>query len=99
MITGDRPDQTPTIHPLYRDGASRTVADSRLREIESSLDDSAAHDDLRIKIAALRRDFSLRTDPTRTIIDFPTFRQRLEDLTRQERLANQDPDVNVGPGY
>ncbi|MEQ4306268.1 AAA family ATPase [Plantactinospora sp. B6F1] len=83
----------------YRDGASRTVADSRLREIESSLDDSAAHDDLRIRIAALRRDFSLRTDPTRTITDFPTFRQRLEDLTRQERLASQDPDVTVGPGY
>uniref|UniRef100_UPI001BCA8981 ATP-dependent nuclease n=1 Tax=Rhizomonospora bruguierae TaxID=1581705 RepID=UPI001BCA8981 len=83
----------------YREGVTRTVADSRLREIESSLDDSAAHDDLRIKIAALRRDFSLRTDPTRTITDFPSFRQRLEDLTRQERLANQDPDVNVGPGY
>ncbi|WP_433552553.1 AAA family ATPase [Micromonospora zamorensis] len=83
----------------YQDGASRTVADSRLREIESSLDDSAAHDDLRIKIAALRRDFSLRTDPTRTISDFPTFRQRLEDLTRQERLANQDPDIDIGPGY
>lgn len=83
----------------YQDGASRTVADSRLREIESSLDDSAAHDDLRIKIAALRRDFSLRTDPTRTISDFPTFRQRLEGLTRQERLANQDPDIDTGPGY
>ncbi|MET8311359.1 hypothetical protein [Micromonospora sp. NPDC005173] len=83
----------------YQDGASRTVADSRLREIESSLDDSAAHDDLRIKIAALRRDFSLRTDPTRTISDFPTFRQRPEDLTRQERLANQDPDIDIGPGY
>jgi predicted ATP-dependent endonuclease of OLD family len=83
----------------YRDGATRTVADSRLREIESSLDDSAAHDDLRIKIAALRRDFALRTDPTRTITDFPHFRQRLEDLTRQERLANQDPDDNIGPGY
>ncbi|GAA3913673.1 AAA family ATPase [Actinoplanes auranticolor] len=83
----------------YRDGASRTIADSRLREIESSLDDSAAHDALKIRIAALRRDFSLRTDPTRTITDFPAFRQRLEDLTRLERLANQDPEVNIGPGY
>jgi predicted ATPase len=83
----------------YRDGATRTIADSRLREIESSLDDSAAHDDLRIKIAALRRDFTLRTDPTRTITDFPAFRQRLEDLTRQERLANQDPETNDGASY
>jgi hypothetical protein len=82
----------------YRDGATRTIADSRLREIESSLDDSAAHDDLRIKISALRRDFTLRTDPTRTITDFLDFRQRLEDLTRQERLANQDPETN-GAGY
>lgn len=83
----------------YRDGATRTIADSRLREIENSLDDSVAHDDLRIKIAALRRDFTLRTDPTRSIPNFPVFRQRIEDLTLQERLANQDPEPNVGPGY
>jgi hypothetical protein len=83
----------------YRDGATRTIADSRLREIESSLDDSAARDDLRIKIAALRRDFTLRTDPTKTITDFPAFRQGLEDLTRQERLANHDPKTDTSTGY
>ncbi|RKF23865.1 hypothetical protein [Micromonospora globbae] len=84
----------------YQTGATRTLADSRLREIESSLDDSAAHDVFRLGVARLRRDFALRTDPTKPIDDFPSFRQRLEDLTRQERLESQEPEEeHAGPGY
>lgn len=79
----------------YRDGASRTIADSRLCEIESSLDDSAAHDDLKIKIAALRRGFSLRTGPT--ITDFPPSGARESHSPGTPREPG--PDVDTSPGY
>lgn len=76
----------------FQDGSTRTVADSRLREIEASLDDSVAHDQLRLTIAALRRDFKLRVDPTTPVPNFPQFRLKLEDLHLLERVQEPDDD-------
>lgn len=84
----------------YQTGAPRSIADGRLREIEASLDNSVAHDTFKLGIARLRRDFALRTDPMQPIDDFPSFRQRLEDLTLRERLESQESDADSdGPEY
>ncbi|MCQ4152011.1 ATP-binding protein [Rhodococcus qingshengii] len=76
----------------YPDGASRSLADSRLREIEASLDEVASNDAFRLGIARLRRDFRLRDDPTKPIDDFKDFREQLDNLLHQERLENQDKE-------
>lgn len=84
----------------YQSGARRALADSRLREIENSLEDTAAHDIFRNGIARLRRDFALRVDPTKSIENYSEFRRRLEDLTVLERLNSQEPDQDhTGPAY
>lgn len=76
----------------FQTGAPRSVADSRLREVESSLDETvASHDAFRLGIARLRREFELRVDPEQLIENFSTFRQKLEDLTRLERLESLEP--------
>lgn len=76
----------------FPDGSTKAVAESRLREIEASLDDSVAHDQLRLAIAALRRDYNLRIDPTTPVKDFPLFRRKIEDLHLLERVQDSDED-------
>jgi hypothetical protein len=75
----------------YREGATRSLADSRLREIEAALDDIAVHDEVRSQILAIRRDYKLRQDATMPVENFENFRLRLESLLHVERIESQDP--------
>lgn len=75
----------------YQEGATRAIADSRLREIEGALADIASHDIVRQKISGIRRDFHLRQDPNKPVDEFESFVQRFRGLLLQERLASQSP--------
>ncbi|WP_154677222.1 AAA family ATPase [Parafrankia discariae] len=76
----------------YNEGATRSLAENRLQEIEATLEDIALHDAIRRQIAAIRRDFRLKQDPLRPVENFEQFRERLSGLLLQERLATQDVD-------
>ncbi|UOZ05689.1 ATP-dependent endonuclease [Amycolatopsis sp. WQ 127309] len=76
----------------YQEGATRSLADARLREIEAALADIASHDVVRQKISSIRRDFHLRQEPNKPIEDYANFTDRLRGLLVQERLASQSSD-------
>lgn len=61
-----------------------------IEEIEAALEDSEAGDRARLAVEKIRRDFVLDEDLTRPIDAFDEFRDRIEGLRYEERLATQE---------
>ena len=61
-----------------------------IEEIGAALEDSEAGDRARLAVEKIRRDFLLDEDLTRPIDAFDEFRERIEGLRYEERLAPQD---------
>jgi predicted ATPase len=66
-----------------------------VEEVEGSLENSDAGDRIRLAAEKLRRDFELDEDLTEPIGRYEEFRDRVEGLRYEERLATQNPKVVV----
>jgi energy-coupling factor transporter ATP-binding protein EcfA2 len=75
-------------NPTTRENGRRLVD-----EASNSVEDSDAGERVKLKAAAMRRDFHLDEDLTKPIENFPDFRERVRALRYEERLASQDDKV------
>jgi predicted ATPase len=78
-------------HP---DQATREQAALFLRDIEDALDESLESDAARDVARALKRDFSLGENILSLVGDFPSFKDKLEQLKYAGKLATQDVRQN-----
>jgi predicted ATPase len=74
----------------YAEGATRDRANVALKEIESSLGQSADDEATLVAVMGIRRDFKLSDDPNSPVPDYAAFVERLEQLRYQRRIAYQD---------
>jgi predicted ATPase len=81
-------------HP---DGCSRDQAEAFLRELEASLELSPGDDAVRGELIRLRRDFELNSDPLTPVLEFASFRQRVNALKTLRRMAYQDLSTDEEP--
>lgn len=73
----------------HETGTNRENGRLLLEEVEGSLDSTEGGDRTRLEVQRLRRDFKLDEDLTEPIERFAEFRERVEALRYQERLASQ----------
>lgn len=82
-------------HPT---GSTRDDASQVLRDIDNGLDGAAGDDRTRQIISDMRRRHALDTDPLEAVADFTQFKDDLNTLLYQERLAHQPPEpATVAP--
>lgn len=67
-----------------------------VEEVEASAENSEEGDRVRLLAEKLRRDFELDEDLTKPIERYDEFRERVEALRYEGRLAKQDSKVEVG---
>ncbi|MBV1853946.1 hypothetical protein [Catellatospora tritici] len=73
----------------YQTGVTRDRAMQLIGDIDATLDDSNATDDVRQAVAKLRRDFRLETEPTSPVPEYELFRERLTAVKYQQRISDQ----------
>lgn len=80
-------------HP---NGVIRDLARILFREIEKALEDTDAGDARRTRLAEMRRKYDLAAEPTQQVPNYGAFKEELDALRYQQRLAGQDRFVNSG---
>lgn len=75
------------------DGATRDEADRMLRDVEATLEDDEANDLLRRALAGIRRDFRLRSEPSRGVEHFEDFKRRVLELKTLDRMSASGTDL------
>ncbi|MEU6341887.1 AAA family ATPase [Streptomyces sp. NPDC046977] len=74
----------------HADGVIRDRARILFREIEKALEDTDEGDARRTRLADMRRRYDLGSEPLQPVPNYDNFKEELDALRYQERLAHQD---------